>query len=149
MRKDEEAQLSIDTREGKHLTYIQRKDHTRRSRVSQPSPKPTTSAGARPPPPQHGGRRGPWGLQATGLMPAALDRWGLQAPRRHKSHRAKSRANTFRYHPGRARSKYTHLALPLFSLLIYTLWPTNWLRDRLVCDGLKALDERYLISHFI
>jgi len=27
-------------------------------------------------------------------MPAALDRWGLQAPIRHKSHRAKSRANT-------------------------------------------------------
>jgi len=26
-------------------------------------------------------------------MPAALDRWGLQAPIRHKSHQAKSRAN--------------------------------------------------------
>jgi len=40
------------------------------------SPKPSTSAGARTPP-QHGGRRGPWGPQATGLMPAALGRWGL------------------------------------------------------------------------
>ena len=38
--------------------------------------KPSTSAGARPPP-RHGGRRGPWELQATGLMPAALGRWGL------------------------------------------------------------------------
>jgi hypothetical protein len=55
--------LSIQEKENTRL--IQRKDHTRRSRVSQPSLKPTTSAGARPPP-QHGGRRGPWGLQATG-----------------------------------------------------------------------------------
>jgi len=41
------------------------------------SPKPSTSAGARPPP-RHGGRRGPWGLQAT---------------EHHRSHRAKSDAN--------------------------------------------------------
>jgi len=57
-RMDEEAQLSIDISEGKHYTYIHRKDHTQQSRVSQPSPKPTTSAGARPPP-QHGGYKPP------------------------------------------------------------------------------------------
>jgi len=48
------------------------------------SAKPTTSAEARPPP-QHGGRRGPWGLQATGLMPAALDRWGCKPPNATKA----------------------------------------------------------------
>ena len=35
------------------------------------SPKASTIARARPPP-RHGGRRGPWGLQATGHIPAAL-----------------------------------------------------------------------------
>jgi hypothetical protein len=38
--------------------------------------------------------RGPWGREATGLMPAALDPSGLEALKRHKRHRAKSRANT-------------------------------------------------------
>jgi hypothetical protein len=34
------------------------------------------TAGARPTL-QHGAGGGPWGPQATGLMPAALGRWGL------------------------------------------------------------------------
>jgi hypothetical protein len=33
------------------------------------------------------------GLQATGLMPAALGQWGLQAPIHHKCHQAKPHAN--------------------------------------------------------
>ena len=40
------------------------------------SPKPSTSA----PAPRYGGRRSPWALQATGLIPAALDRWGCKPP---------------------------------------------------------------------
>jgi hypothetical protein len=84
--------LSIQERENTRLIYREMtilgkaKYHNR-------SLKPTTSAGASIPP-QHGGRRGPWELQATGLMPATLDKWGLHAPLPHKSHRAKSHANT-------------------------------------------------------
>jgi len=43
------------------------------------SPRPSTSAGARPPA-RHGGRQGLWGLPATGLMPAAGGRWGCKHP---------------------------------------------------------------------
>jgi hypothetical protein len=61
--------LSIQEKETSRLIYREKtilgfaEYHNR-------SPKPSTSAGARPPP-RHGGRRGPWGLQATGpnLMP--------------------------------------------------------------------------------
>jgi hypothetical protein len=57
--------LSIQEKENTRLIYREKTTfgfaeyHNR-------SPKPSTSAGARPPP-RHGGRRGPWGLQATGL----------------------------------------------------------------------------------
>jgi len=51
---------------------------------------PSITPGTRPTA-RHGG---PWGLQSTGLMPAALGRWGLEAPKHHASHRAKSSANT-------------------------------------------------------
>ena len=81
--------LSIQEKENTRLIYRE-KAILGEAEYHNRSPKPSTSAGARPPP-QHGGRRGPWGLQATGLMPAALDRWGLQAPIRHKSHRASGR----------------------------------------------------------
>jgi hypothetical protein len=83
--------LSIQERENTRLIYRE-KTILGKAEYHDRSLKLTTSAGARPPP-QHGGRRGPWGLQATGLMPATLDRWGLHAPIRPKSHRAKSRAN--------------------------------------------------------
>jgi len=69
--------------------FIQEKENTKliyrektilgEAEYHNPSPKPSTSAGARPPP-QHGGRRGPWGPQATGLMPAALGPWGCKPP---------------------------------------------------------------------
>jgi hypothetical protein len=55
-------------------------------------PMPGITAGARPTL-QHGAGGGPRGPQATGLMPAALGRWGLYATERHTSHRAKFRAN--------------------------------------------------------
>jgi len=57
--------LSIQEKENTRLIYREKtilgeaEYHNQvRSRVSQPSPKPTTSAEASPPP-QHGGRRGP------------------------------------------------------------------------------------------
>jgi len=55
---------------------------------------PSITTGARPTL-QHGAGGGPWGPQATDLMPAALGRWGLQASKRHRSHQAKSHANKF------------------------------------------------------
>jgi hypothetical protein len=67
--------LSIQEKENSRLIYREKtilgfaEYHNR-------SPKPSTSAGARPPP-RHGGKRGLWGLQATSMMPAALGRWGL------------------------------------------------------------------------
>jgi len=53
------------------------------------SPNPSTFAGTRPPP-QHGGRLGPWVPPGTGLMPAALGQWELYAP---ECSRAKFGAN--------------------------------------------------------
>jgi hypothetical protein len=84
--------LSIQEKENTRLIYRE-KTILGEAEYHNRSPKPTTSAVARPPP-QHGGRRGPWGLQATGLMPAALAQWGLSALERHRSHQAKSDANT-------------------------------------------------------
>jgi len=67
--------LSIQEKENTKLIYRE-KTILGEAEYHNRSPKPSISAGARPPP-QHGGRRGPWGPQATGLMPAALGRWGL------------------------------------------------------------------------
>jgi len=68
--------LLIQKKENSRLIYTE-KTRLGEAEYHHPSPKPTTSAGARPPP-QHGGRRGPWGLEAT---------------ERHRSHRAKSDGN--------------------------------------------------------
>jgi len=67
--------LSIQEKENTRLIYRE-KTILGKAEYHNWSPKPSTSTGARPPP-RHGGRRGPWGLQATGLMPAALGRWVL------------------------------------------------------------------------
>jgi hypothetical protein len=67
--------LSIQEKENTKLIYRE-KTILGEAEYHNRSPKPSTSAGARPPP-QHGGRRGPLGPQATGLMPAALGQWGL------------------------------------------------------------------------
>jgi hypothetical protein len=63
--------LSIQEKENTRLIYRE-KTILGEAEYHDRSPKPTTSARARPPP-QHGGRRGPWGLQATGpnLMPTS------------------------------------------------------------------------------
>jgi len=67
--------LSIQEKKNTRLIYRE-KTILGEAEYHNGSPKPSTSAGARPPP-QHGGRRGPWGPQAPGLMPAALGRWVL------------------------------------------------------------------------
>jgi len=61
--------LSIQEEENTRLIYRE-KAILREAEYHNWSPKPSTSAGARPPP-RHGGRRRPWGLHATGpnLMP--------------------------------------------------------------------------------
>jgi len=61
--------LSIQEKENTKLIYRE-KTILGEAEYHNRSPKPSTSAGARPPP-QHGGRRVTWGPQATGpnLMP--------------------------------------------------------------------------------
>jgi hypothetical protein len=83
--------LLIQEKENSKLIYRE-ETILREAEYHNPSPKPSTSAGARPPP-RHGGRQGPWWQQATVLMPAALGRWGLYTPEHHGSHQAKSHAN--------------------------------------------------------
>jgi len=70
--------LSIQEKENTKLIYGEQ-TIVRKAEYHNWSLKLSTSARARPTP-QHGGRRGPWGPQPTGLMPKVLGQWGLKDP---------------------------------------------------------------------